>query len=335
MRLAFNPETGQHAAIKIINPSKNPSVNVSSIMKEAIIMNNLKHPHIIGIVDFYQQVEYAKKKGVTENVLAIVMELARGGELFEYVKYSGRFSEIETRTYFKQLIETVEFCHGRNVTHRDLKPENLLFDADFNLKIADFGFATLLAGSDDSGKLTTLLGTPSYAAPEILLKQSYSGAAVDLFACGVILFVMYTGSPPFVSAMKQDSYYKFIVNNSMTTFWNYHEKNKVKVDGKNFYSDSFRDLIGSMLAFEPDKRLSLAQIKDHPWYNGEVADIKDVRAGFEKRRLLREEKLAKEKENQRKREEQLKQMANVQPSTTGGVFTGFGTYKGRSTEAVN
>lgn len=101
-----------------------------------------------------------------------------------------------------------------------MKPENLLFDENFNLKIADFGFATALAGKDGSGLLRTILGTESYMAPEINNNSPYSGTAVDIFACGIILFIMITGHPPFMKAdPKTDAYYKCLCTNRHNTFW--------------------------------------------------------------------------------------------------------------------
>lgn len=95
----------------------------------------------------------------------ISMELAKGGELFEYVAQTGTFSEIVARSYFKQLINALEYCHSQGICHRDLKPENLLFDDFFNLKLCDFGFSTFVGGRDESGWLHTVLGTESYMSP--------------------------------------------------------------------------------------------------------------------------------------------------------------------------
>ena len=86
----------------------------------------------------------------------------------------------------------MNYVHNKGVTHRDLKPENVLYDDNFNLKIADFGFAAPIEGKDGSGTLKTRLGTESYMAPEIHMKKPYSGSSVDLFASGIILFIMFT-----------------------------------------------------------------------------------------------------------------------------------------------
>lgn len=100
----------------------------------------------------------------------IVLELALGGELFDFVANSGRFEEPAARYYFKQFLEGLDYVHQKGFTHRDLKPENLLLDHQFTLKIADFGFAAPVEGKDGSGNLTTKLGTLNYMAPEIHLK---------------------------------------------------------------------------------------------------------------------------------------------------------------------
>jgi len=116
------------------------------------------------------------------------------------IAISGVFSEEMARFYFRQLIISLEYLHNQGYAHRDLKPENLLFGKNYNLKLADFGFAKAL-GED---KLSTHLGTESYMAPEILLKMDYSGTSVDLFAAGIVLFIMYSGTPAFTTALTSD-----------------------------------------------------------------------------------------------------------------------------------
>lgn len=118
------------------------------------------------------------------------MELAKGGELFDFIAVGGKFSESMARYFFLQLMDGLEYCHRNKICHRDLKPENLLLDKDYNLKIADFGFARDLSGDQGNAKLATRCGTVPYMAPEIFLANQYSGQSVDLFAAGIILFVM-------------------------------------------------------------------------------------------------------------------------------------------------
>jgi serine/threonine protein kinase len=136
-------------------------------------------------------------------------------------------------------VESLNYLHGKGITHRDLKPENLLFDGNFNLKLADFGFATMLDKYGD-GKLKTVLGTEGYMAPEIHEKQPYSGEAVDIFAAGIILFIMFAGSPPFSKAAMNDPYYKLLANKKHDTFWTFHAKHK---KNPNFFPPDFKDLL--------------------------------------------------------------------------------------------
>lgn len=109
--------------------------------------------------------------------------------MFDYVALSGRFSEPVARCYFRQLISGLDFIHQSGYVHRDLKPENIFLDGEFNLKIADFGFASQI-NKHNGNLMKTRLGTENYMAPEILEGLHYQGSSVDLFSCGIILFIM-------------------------------------------------------------------------------------------------------------------------------------------------
>lgn len=145
----------------------------------------------------------------------ILIELAEGGELFDYVANTGHYSYEVARTYFHQLINALDFAHSKNIAHRDLKPENLLYDRDFRLKVADWGFATIF--SDNKNK--TVLGTESYMAPEINNKMPYNANEVDLFAAGIVLFILVVGTPPFSKAYQKDPYYNLIASGRIDKFW--------------------------------------------------------------------------------------------------------------------
>jgi serine/threonine protein kinase len=183
------------------------------------------------------------------------------------------------------LIEGLEYVHKMGVAHRDLKPENLLYDAHFNLKIADFGFAAPLAGKDGSGLLKTVLGTFGYMAPEIIARQAYNGESVDLFACAVILFIMVARHPPFVKAdPTQDQFYaKFISRPDL--FWRQHSQSKaVRSNGEPYFSEEFKNLITFMLQHDPTLRLTLQEVKAHPWYKGEIPPYEAVFDEFSARK---------------------------------------------------
>ena len=163
------------------------------------------------------------------------------------------------------------------VAHRDLKPENLLLDENFNLKLADFGFAGPLAGRDGSGYLQTKLGTANYMAPEIHEEKPYNGRQVDLFSLGIILFILVAQSPPFnVAIIQQDPFYRAIANNKCASFWRVHSKSKPS----GYFSEEFKMLITSMLQYDPMHRPSIAELFQHPWMKGEVPSHADVLKEF-------------------------------------------------------
>lgn len=139
------------------------------VLTECEAMDKLKHVNIIDQIERGNGV-YKKDSGKEKNIDFIVLELAEGGEVFDFVAISGRFEGPLARYYFKQFMEGLAYCHQQGITHRDLKPENLLLDHEFIMKIADFGFAGPIAGRDGLGNLRTKLGTLNYMAPEIHLK---------------------------------------------------------------------------------------------------------------------------------------------------------------------
>lgn len=156
-----------------------------------------------------------------------------------------------------------------------------MLDAQFNLKIADFGFSSTKALNE------TRRGTDSYMAPEIHMGKQYSGQTVDLFAAGIVLFIMVAQHPPFAMATPKDPHYKTISANRSDLFWKLHSRNKP--GGLDFFSESFRDLITMMLEFDPTHRPSLAEVKEHPWYTGTVPSYEEIKEEFNKRKARLEE----------------------------------------------
>lgn len=209
------------------------------VLNEIQVMQQLQHDNIINLIDFNDTCDFIKPNGVSTPVFYLALQLASGGELFDFIAQTGRFTEPVARFYFRQLCEAFEYLHGNGFSHRDMKPENIMLDSDFNLKIADFGFSSTKA-LNESRK-----GTDSYMAPEIHMGKAYSGQCVDLFAAGIILFIMVARHPPFNQATPNDAHYKTISANRLDLFWKLHTRNKPT--GLEFFSEEFRDLITQLL----------------------------------------------------------------------------------------
>ena len=254
--------------------------------------------------EFKEQATWIKKGDRTVEVAYIAQEMVPGGELFDYVANSGPFDESICKYYFKQMLQGVHYIHSMGLSHRDLKPENILLDKMFDVKIVDFGFACPLEGRDGSGTNRSVIGTPGYMAPEILLRQPYQAQVVDLFALGVILFILYSGHPPFGAANDQDNFYKLIATNRSDLFWKAHSNPARKPEG--FYSEEFKDLITCMLQFHPHQRLCIADIIGHPWLaNGGVAEADYVRQEFARRLQLNKERANQEHERKQAQRNQV------------------------------
>lgn len=306
VKLGVNTETNQKVAIKILKDVFNKFIS-----NEIETLSKINHPHIVNLIEFLPNVDYVKKNGTVKKVTAIVLELAPGGEIFEFLFRTGRFSEEVSRFFFHNLIESLEYVHGQGYSHRDLKPENLLFGENFVLKVADFGFSTMICGRDGKGFLHTYLGTKGYMAPEIVAKNPYNGVSVDLFAAGVILFIMFTGIPPFPEAQPNDPYYKMIVANKLDIFWMAHSRSKPA----GFFSLEFKDLISAMFSYDPAKRPTIEQIKSHPWYNGPVPTEEAVRLEMSQRFAKVSAETEKERAEKKAIALKKKQTAAQRPAT--------------------
>lgn len=246
------------------------------VMNEIEIMKELSHPHIVNLIDFSSDAEYRRPNGSKVKVFYLSLELVSGGELFDFIAETGRFSEEVARFYFHQMIAALEYLHTNGVSHRDIKPENMMLDSNHNLKIADFGFSSTQALNE------TKRGTDGYMAPEIYKGIQYSGQSVDLFATGIILFIMVAQHPPFNAASAKDPHYKLISTNRCDVFWKVHTKRKP--GGLDYFSESFRDLVSSMLAYNPHERPSLAEIKTHEWFTGPLPSYDDIKEEFDQRK---------------------------------------------------
>ena len=243
-------------------------------------LKKIQHKNIISIIEGNKGV-IKMPNGTTKMKDYIVLEIASNGELFDFLFFAKKgFGEYYSRFLFAQLINGLEACHIAGVAHRDLKTENIMMSEEWILKLADFGYATLLQGKTGTGILTTPLGTISYAAPEILNKKPYNGKSADLFSCGVILFVLTTGKLPFGKALVYDNYYRNFIRNDYEGFWNLMGP---KIDP---ISDEFKDLVNLILANDPSQRPTIEEIKNHAWFKKNTASAEEMAEEFEKRKVI-------------------------------------------------
>lgn len=189
----------------------------------------------------------------SKDEIIMVIEFA-GKELFDYIVQKGRMPEDEARQFFQQIISAVEYCHKHKIVHRDLKPENLLLDENQNVKIADFGLSNIMT---DGNFLKTSCGSPNYAAPEVISGKLYAGPEVDVWSCGVILYVMLCGRLPFDDEFIPDLFKK--ISGGVYT---------IPAD----LSQGPKHLLQRMLVVNPLKRITVQEIMDDPWFKFGIDD---------------------------------------------------------------
>ncbi|XP_038706824.1 serine/threonine-protein kinase SRK2I-like [Tripterygium wilfordii] len=252
-RLMRDKVTKELVAVKYIERGDRIDENVR---REIINHRSLRHPNIVRF----------KEVILTPTHLAIVMEYASGGELFERISNAGHFSENETRFFFQQLISGVSYCHAMQVCHRDLKLENTLLDGSPapRLKICDFGYSksSLLHSQPKS-----TVGTPAYIAPEVLLRQEYDGKTADVWSCGVTLYVMLVGSYPFEDPDEPRDFRRTI---QRVLSVQYSIPDGIQI------SEECRQLISRIFVADPAARITMPEIKNHPWFLRNLpADLMD------------------------------------------------------------
>ncbi|KAL6885923.1 hypothetical protein ACP4OV_010184 [Aristida adscensionis] len=242
-RLMRNKETKELVAMKYIPRGQKIDENVA---REIINHRSLRHPNIIRF----------KEVVVTPTHLAIVMEYAAGGELFDRICNAGRFSEDEARYFFQQLICGVSYCHFMQICHRDLKLENTLLDGSPapRLKICDFGYSK---SSLLHSKPKSTVGTPAYIAPEVLSRREYDGKTADVWSCGVTLYVMLVGAYPFEDPDDPKNFRKTI-GRIMSIQYKIPEYVHVSQDCK--------ELLSRIFVANPAKRITIREIRNHPWF---------------------------------------------------------------------
>eukprot|EP00268_Persea_americana_P033295 TRINITY_DN32989_c0_g2_i2.p1 TRINITY_DN32989_c0_g2~~TRINITY_DN32989_c0_g2_i2.p1 ORF type:complete len:292 (+),score=48.31 TRINITY_DN32989_c0_g2_i2:134-1009(+) len=207
---------------------------------------SLKHPNIVRF----------KEVLLTPTHLAIVMEYAAGGELFERICNAGRFSEDEARFFFQQLISGVSCCHSMQICHRDLKLENTLLDGSSapRLKICDFGYSK---SSVLHSQPKSTVGTPAYIAPEVLSRKEYDGKIADVWSCGVTLYVMLVGAYPFEDPDEPRNFRKTL-GRILSVQYSIPDYVRVSMECKH--------LLSRIFVANPEKRITIPEIKNHPWF---------------------------------------------------------------------
>lgn len=235
--------TKKEFALKIVDKSKIRGKE-QMIRDEIEIMRRCKHPNIVRMYEDYDSTRH----------IYLVMELIKGGDLFDAISSSVKFTEDVTKNYVKDVCKSLAYLHKRKIVHRDLKPENLLVHKKPNgqtvLKLADFGLAI-----EVKSPIFTVCGTPTYVAPEILEETGY-GLKVDMWAAGVITYIMLCGFPPFRSAKRdQDELFDLIMEGDyefLSPYWD-------------SISDEAKDLISKLLVVNPNSRYSAEDVLAHSW----------------------------------------------------------------------
>lgn len=256
----------QHYAIKIYTDR-------DSFRNETSRLNDLiPYKHIVKI--------YSSGEGILERGYSIfsyklfnhfngddtiryaIFEYLHNGELFNYVlKLKRRLPEDISRKLFYDLIKAVETCHKCGIIHGDIKLENILLSSNFNIKLIDFGFAKRI----DEG-VSSLIGTKFYAAPECYTSSvmEYYGVPSDIFSLGVVLFVLVMGFYPFEKPNCTDNRYKLIMKKDFNGFWK--KCDKILNDKNSNISSEFKNLFEKMVCYQAKERISINEIKTHPWF---------------------------------------------------------------------
>ncbi|XP_053597616.1 calcium/calmodulin-dependent protein kinase type II alpha chain isoform X12 [Microplitis mediator] len=244
VRRCVQKSTGLEFAAKVINTKKLSQRDFQKLEREARICRKLQHPNIVRLHESIQE----------EHCHYLVFDLVTGGELFEDIVAREFYSEADASHCIQQILESVHHCHHNGIVHRDLKPENLLLASKAKgaaVKLADFGLAIELQG--DAQAWYGFAGTPGYLSPEVLKKEPY-GKPVDIWACGVILYILLVGYPPFWDEDQHRLY------------------GQIKAGAYDYPSPEWdtvtpeaRNLINQMLTVNPTRRITASEALRHPW----------------------------------------------------------------------
>ncbi|CAH1800245.1 unnamed protein product, partial [Owenia fusiformis] len=254
VREATNIKTEQCWAIKAVNKEKAGSSTVKLLEREVSILKRVQHENIIHLEEVFE----------TSKKMYLVMELCERGELADILKVKGQLPEDDVKTVMKKLASAISYLHKNDIVHRDLKLENILVGRNpedpadtFHIKVTDFGLSVVKDGPGHENMMQAFCGTPMYMSPEIIDNKTYSQQC-DVWAMGVIAFMLLVGSPPFKSK-DEDSLYELIKKGDMdfsSPLWA-------------SISKGAKDCICGMLKVDPAHRLTASEVVDHSWISGQ------------------------------------------------------------------
>ncbi|WVZ19623.1 hypothetical protein V8G54_006945 [Vigna mungo] len=312
VKFAQNTETGESVAMKVLDRStiiKHKMVD--QIKREISIMKLVRHPYVVRLYEAWSVSVLFKvviqfgivielwnlvsiKVLASRTKIYIILEFITGGELFDKIIHHGRLSEADSRKYFQQLIDGVDYCHSKGVYHRDLKPENLLLDSLGNIKISDFGLSAL--PEQGVSILRTTCGTPNYVAPEVLSHKGYNGAVADVWSCGVILYVLLAGYLPFDELDLTTLYTLFysVLKGSRNIALSkgcVASIERAEFSCPPWFPVAAKILINRILDPNPETRITIEQIRNDEWFQRsyvpvslleyEDVNLDDINAAFD------------------------------------------------------
>jgi len=275
VKKGFDKKTGKCVALKFMAKADESWAKEQSkqVVTEIESLKQIRHPNVMKLYAYNLNARYPTKKKEKIDTVLLVLEFAPGGEIFDILYYTSALEPVLARTYLRQSIFGLEACHNAGVAHRDIKPQNLLLDRRFNIKLTDFGLSKVFESDADAVMKTTYVGTRGYQAPELLLDQQYD-LQCDVFSMGVVLFILITGYPPFEQAHYSDRWFRPLTKSNpgpdTAKFWKNHVGCSISDDA------DCKDLLQRMLCAKPADRITIKEMKAHPWFTAKHLEGKEL-----------------------------------------------------------